>query len=144
MYILEVDTFTQLYYNIHMVLVTISRLDPYPSDLSDRQWNFLVEEFPQLLDTKNARRLLDGILYKFTTGMAWTSVPRDLPSPVDMETFYSITKSTGFLDEIITYLGSNYSLSVGLVSRFRSRGLKLSFINPKVHLIEYGLDSRIR
>ena len=127
-----------------MVSVKISRLDPYPSDLSDKQWGLLVEKFPQLLDTENSRRILDGILYRFTTGVVWAAIPRDLPYPTDIESFYSITKSTGFLNEIITYLGSNYILPPILISRLKSRGFKLDFSPNRDYAVDYGMDGRLR
>ena len=127
-----------------MVLVTISRLDPYPSDLSDKQWTLLVEKFPQLLDIKNSRRILDGIFYRFTTGVNWAAIPRDLPYPSDINSFYILNKDTGFLDEIINYLGSNYTLSRSLLLRLRSRGFELDFKPLREYEVEYGSSLRLR
>ena len=127
-----------------MVLVTISRLDPYPSDLSDKQWEFLGKEFPELLDIEGGRRLLEGVLYKYTTGIRWTSIPRDFPNILDLESFCNINMGNGFLDKILTYLGSHYTLPVSLVSRFRARGLELNFKSIKPYEVEYDSGRRLR
>ncbi len=127
-----------------MVTVIISRLDPYPSDLTDRQWNFLVEKFPSLLDSSSTRRVLDGILYKFTNIINWKVLPRDFPYPTEVEDFYNSTKDSGFLDELISYFGSHYILSTTLVKTLKSKGLKLDFKPPGYYEVEYSSNNYVR
>ena len=130
-------------YNICMVLVTISRLDPYPSDLSDRQWTLLGNEFPEFLEIKNGRRLFDAFLYKFTTGIAWQSLPRDFPYPSDVQAFYEVTRDSGFLEKVLVYLGSHYKLSAVLVSRLRLKGFELDIKPVKSYEIHYGRNRHL-
>ena len=57
---------------------------PYPSDLTDRQWQ-LVEPFipPERWGGRtrsvDMREVLNGILYLLRSGCAWRAIPHDLP-----------------------------------------------------------------
>ncbi len=84
-----------------MVTVIISRLDPYESDLTDRQWSFLVEKFPVLDESVVTRRLLDGIFYKFSNVINWKNLPRDFPYPGDIQGYFSSTRESGCLEELL-------------------------------------------
>ena len=57
---------------------------PYPSDLTDDQWEFLSPLLPSSKPggrprTVDLREVLDGILYVLRTGCAWRMLPHDLP-----------------------------------------------------------------
>jgi transposase len=55
---------------------------PYPSDLTDAQWDFIKRYLPSLVDTgrqrTNDREVINGILYALTTGCAWEYLPHDI------------------------------------------------------------------
>ena len=57
---------------------------PYPSDLTDDQWELLSPLLPSSKPggrprTVDLREVLDGILYVLRTGCAWRMLPHDLP-----------------------------------------------------------------
>lgn len=63
-----------------------SGMNPYPSSLSDFEWEILSPLLPSRSDTlrgrpeENSRRsIVDGILYILHTGGAWRMMPNDLP-----------------------------------------------------------------
>ena len=56
---------------------------PYPSDLTDEQWELLSPVLPASKlggrpRTVDLREVVDGILYVFLTGCAWRMLPHDL------------------------------------------------------------------
>jgi putative transposase len=55
---------------------------PYPSDLSDREWQMLAPLLPPAKPggrprTSNLRRILNGIFYLLRSGCQWRMLPRD-------------------------------------------------------------------
>ncbi len=58
---------------------------PYPSDLTDREWEQLEPLLPKRRDARGAkiqhprRELLNAILYVTRNGGAWEALPHDLP-----------------------------------------------------------------
>lgn len=58
---------------------------PYPSDLSDAQWELLAPLIPQPSPQANRepisrREIVNGILYVLRTGCSWRQMPHDLPN----------------------------------------------------------------
>src|SRR6516162_7975227 len=57
---------------------------PYPSDLTNRQWNRLTGLLPAAKPggrprTVDLREVINGILYTVRGGCAWRMIPHDLP-----------------------------------------------------------------
>ena len=57
---------------------------PYPSDLTDEQWDVLAPPLPAAKRggrprTVNLREVVNGILYALRSGCAWRMLPNDLP-----------------------------------------------------------------
>ena len=57
---------------------------PYPSDLTDEQWEVLFPALPPAKlggrpRTVNLREVINGILYVLRAGCSWRMVPHDLP-----------------------------------------------------------------
>lgn len=57
---------------------------PYPSDLTDAQWNVIEPRIPKAKPgghprTVNMRETINAILYVNRTGCSWRSLPHDLP-----------------------------------------------------------------
>ncbi len=126
-----------------MTTIKISRLDPYPSDITERQWDLLVEQFPMLLDTLESRRLLNAILYKFHTNTVWAFLPRDFPHPKDVEDFYSIIRFSGLLGEVVSYLASNYQIPAVLIGNMRNKNISIDIIHTEYE-VEYQESIRTR
>jgi putative transposase len=58
---------------------------PYPSDLTDRQWELLEPHIPPerwggRTRSVRMREVLNGILYLLRSGCAWRAIPHDLPN----------------------------------------------------------------
>ena len=58
---------------------------PYPSDLSDAQWEILAPLIPQpspqaSREPISRREIVNGILYVLRTGCSWRQMPHDLPN----------------------------------------------------------------
>jgi transposase len=55
---------------------------PYPSDLTEAQWQFIKPLLPTAADTgrprKDEREVINGILYVLTTGCGWEYLPHDI------------------------------------------------------------------
>jgi transposase len=63
---------------------TIKR-KPYPSDLTDAQWELLAPFIPEVsanatVSTIPRREIVNGILYLLRTGCSWRQMPHDLPN----------------------------------------------------------------
>ena len=60
----------------------IASRKPYPSDLTDAQWQFIQPLLPPEADTgrprNDAREVINGILYLLTTGCGWEYLPHDI------------------------------------------------------------------
>jgi transposase len=63
---------------------TMSRMRPYPSDLSDEEWA-LLEPLLRSSETRGrppkwpARRVADAVFYLLRSGCAWRMLPREYP-----------------------------------------------------------------
>lgn len=59
-----------------------SKRKPYPSDLTDPQWEFIEKLLPGNAKTgrprNNDREVINGILYVLTTGCGWEYLPHDI------------------------------------------------------------------
>jgi transposase len=58
---------------------------PYPSDLTDAQWEILAPLIPEpsAQSTRAAiprQEIVNGILYLLRTGCSWRQMPHDLPN----------------------------------------------------------------
>ena len=58
---------------------------PYPSDLTDAQWELLAPFIPEASanatgPTIPRREIVNGILYVLRTGCSWRQMPHDLPN----------------------------------------------------------------
>ena len=55
---------------------------PYPSDLTEAQWEFIKPLLPKSAPTgrsrKDEREIINGILYVLTTGCGWEYMPHDI------------------------------------------------------------------
>lgn len=58
---------------------------PYPSDLTDAQWELLAPFIPEpspdaTRPTISRREIVNGVLYILRTGASWRQMPHDLPN----------------------------------------------------------------
>lgn len=66
-------------------MLTQTTRKPYPSDLTDAQWELLAPFLPEpspdaTCPTISRREIVNGILYILRTGASWRPMPHDLPN----------------------------------------------------------------
>lgn len=67
---------------------------PYPSDLTDAQWELLARYIPEpsaqaARETISRREIVNAILYVLRTGCSWRQMPHDLPEREKRSTIIS-------------------------------------------------------
>lgn len=82
---------------------------PYPSDLTDAQFERVAAYLPQAKKTGrkstiSRREILNAILYKVKTGCQWNAIPHDLPHHKTVYTYFTWWTLDGTLDSILTAL----------------------------------------
>ena len=84
---------------------------PYPSDLSDEQWELISDlvpkpnphpNFPQ--DQYPRREVVNAILYLLRTGCQWRHLPHDFPQWSLVAHYYYAWQKAGVLDAVVERL----------------------------------------
>jgi len=96
-----------------MSSVRTSKRKPYPSDLSDAQWDLIKDLIPQPNPHPNLpkpnyerREIVNGILYLLRTGCQWRHLPHDFPKWTLVASYYYKWKRAGVLTAILDRLRS--------------------------------------
>lgn len=92
--------------------IIIYRLEPYSTDLIDDAWEYLINEFPRLLEEENSRRILEGIIYRYSRQVKWRDLPRDFPSAKVLIDTFERWRDEGFLSILLSYYYLVYDLSL--------------------------------
>ena len=78
---------------------------PYPSDLTDEQWNTIKPLFCHLRTYKwSKRELTNAVLYLVDSGCKWRQLPHDFPPFSTVHSFYRRARITGLWNEILAQL----------------------------------------
>lgn len=84
---------------------------PYPSDLSDEQWELIRDLIPQPKphpnfpkDQYSRREIVNAILYLLRTGCQWRHLPHDLPPWTLVAHYYYAWKARHVIDEVANRL----------------------------------------
>jgi transposase len=77
----------------------------YPSDLTDQEWAVAELVIPPGRGggnkrTADVRRILDGLLYKLSTGCPWTAIPKDMPPRTTLNEYFRRWDYDGTLAQI--------------------------------------------
>jgi putative transposase len=77
-----------------------SKRKPYPSDLTNAQWELLAPFIPEVspnatVPTIARREIVNGILYVLRTGCSWRQMPHDLPACKTVYHYFRIWKLNG-------------------------------------------------
>jgi transposase len=85
---------------------------PYPSDLTDAQWNLLrpmipPEKWGGRTRSVDMRQVLNGILYLNRTGCQWRAIPRDLPNWSTVRHYYDRFRNDGTWQKLHDTLREN-------------------------------------
>jgi putative transposase len=91
---------------------------PYPTDLTDEQWELLA---PLLPDAKpggrprsvELREVVNGLLYLVRVGCPWGHLPHDLPAPSTVWTYFRAWRDDGTLQSLHDQLRSKVRGAAG-------------------------------
>lgn len=91
---------------------------PYPSDLTDDQWNILAPLIPPKIgkgeDRKvDLREVINGILYIKRTGIQWDYIPHDFPPKGTVYYYFDKWKKDGTLDHLMSSLHQKVRIADG-------------------------------
>jgi transposase len=91
-----------------MMCETITR-KPYPSDLTDKQWELLAPWLPEpsphaTSPTIPRREIVNGVLYVLRTGCSWRQMPHDLPHWKTVYHYFRRWKLDGIWERAMTSL----------------------------------------
>ena len=78
---------------------------PYPSDLTDKQWEEIAPLYKGMRNcTWSKRELTDAVLYLVDSGWKWRQLPHDFPPYSTVHSFYRRARISGLWDKILEYL----------------------------------------
>lgn len=91
---------------------------PYPSDLSDEQWELLQPLIPPAKSggrprTVDMREVVNGIQYLVRGGCAWRMLPHDLPPWPTVHHYYRLWRKEGTLEKIHGILREQVRVAAG-------------------------------
>ena len=94
---------------------------PYPSDLTDAQWNLIAPLIPPKIgkgeDRKvDLREVRNGILYVLRTGCQWDYLPHDLLDKDSVFYHYNKWNNDGTLDRMLSELHQKVRVKDGCES----------------------------
>ena len=82
-----------------------SQRKPYPTDLTDFQWEAIAPFFQGMRNRQWPKReLMNAILYKIDNGCKWRNLPHDFPPWQTVYSFFRRAKMSGLWDEILQFL----------------------------------------
>ncbi len=87
--------------------------NPYPSDLTDRQWSIIEPLIPAAQPggrhrSVRMRRIIDGILYLSRTGCSWRMLPHEFPPWGTVHYYYRRFRLDGTWQNIHDKLREKY------------------------------------
>ena len=91
---------------------------PYPSALTDDQWNILAPLIPPKIGRGenrkvNLREISNGILYLLRTGCPWDYLPHDFPPKDTVYYYFKKWKEDGTLDHMLSSLHQKVRVADG-------------------------------
>jgi putative transposase len=102
------------------MLVSNVERKPYPSDLTDEQWNLLEPLIPPARQNRggrprdvNMREIVNAILYVNRSGCQWDMLPHDLPPKSTVYHYFSQWRDDGTLTQILTTLRTQIRVADG-------------------------------
>ena len=96
---------------------TVAR-KPYPSDLSDAQWDLLAPFIPEpsaqaTRETISRREIVNAILYLLRTGCSWRQMPHDLPNGKTAYHYFRLWKRDGTWEKAMSSLRKQVRTQMG-------------------------------
>ena len=89
----------------------------YPSDLSDKQWRLIQDDFKTGNYGKsrkhNQRDLINGVFYVIKTGCQWRFLPKEYPPWKTVYSFYKRAKDKGSWEKMMRHLVEKSRIRMG-------------------------------
>ena len=102
--ILELVFISKTWYNSSMKEVRAGR-KPYPTDLTDSQWEEIEPLYSGMRNRKwSKRELTNAVLYIVKTGCQWRQLPHDFPPYQTVYSFFSRGAKSGLWEKILAHL----------------------------------------
>ena len=92
---------------------------PYPSDLSDKEWEIIKPYFPDLNTNRGRKRvhsyreILNGIFYLLRSGCSWRMLPHEFPHWKTVYHYFRLWRINGFWEHINTVLRIELRVAYG-------------------------------
>jgi len=91
---------------------------PYPSDLTDEQWQVIEPLLPKAKfggrpRTTDLRRIVNGIMYLVRTGCSWRMLPRDFPPWPTVHDYYRRFRCEGIWEKVHSHLREQVRVEAG-------------------------------
>jgi putative transposase len=91
---------------------------PYPSDLTDAQWDLLAPLIPEpspeaTREPIPRREIVNGILYLLRTGCSWRQMPHDLPNGKTVYHYFRLWKLDGTWERALSRLRQQVRIQMG-------------------------------
>src|SRR5258708_16511039 len=91
---------------------------PYPSDVTDAQWEILAPFIPEPgayspREPMARREIVNGILYLLRTGCSWRQMPHDLPNGKTVYHYFRLWKLDGTWEKAMTALRKQVRTQMG-------------------------------
>ena len=92
---------------------------PYPSDLSDKEWEVIKPHIPSLRSNIGRKRIhsyreiLNAIFYLLRSGCAWRMLPHEFPPWKTVYHYFRLWRLNGFWEHINTALRTELRIANG-------------------------------
>ena len=96
-----------------------SERKPYPSDLSDAEWQQVEPHLPRRKSPRGRKRehslreIVNGIFYVLRSGCAWRMLPHDLPPWKTVYHYFRLWRQAGVWEEINATLRTELRVAAG-------------------------------
>ena len=96
-----------------------SRRLPYPSDLSDQEWQLIKPHFPNPRTNRGRKRvhsyreILNAIFYLLRSGCAWRMLPHEFPPWKTVYHYFRLWRLKGIWEHINTVLRTELRIANG-------------------------------
>jgi putative transposase len=92
----------------------MSQRERYPTDLTDKEWEYLQGLLPRKrTPPEKAREYINGILYVLRTGCSWRMLPHDFPPWSTVHTYFRKLMRDGSWQRINDQLREQVRLKAG-------------------------------
>lgn len=92
-----------------MKMISHTKRQPYPTDLSDAEWDQIVDLIPEPSTegreaTIERRELVNGMFYMVQSGCSWRMLPHDLPCWSTLGHYFRLWKREGVWQRVLDRL----------------------------------------